>query len=114
MEMSFPHKSIRGQDLQEAKLDADQRNAHEALLAFIIARQATSPTAKLFVSHQGDTKAIDVGMGKRSMEDRMHFFAGKSSHLDRRVKGDSMFLRGTVRPRSRQRLIMNALFTLAI
>ena len=98
MEMNFPHKLIRGQEPQAATLDADQRSAHEALLASVVARQAISPTARLFVSQQRGEKAFRIGVGKRSMEDRMHFFAGKSARLDRKIRGDSIFPRGSFHP----------------
>ncbi len=98
MEMNFPHKSIRGEELQATTLDADQRSAYDALLASVIARQALSRTARLFVAQQGDEKTSGSGRENQSIYDRMNFFAGQSRHVDQPVSGAANAPQGSFHP----------------
>lgn len=94
MEMNFPHKDLEWTAADEANDVSTQFADHRAFFAGVIARQASSQSAKDFVAAQQAPRAVQTS----SFEDRMAFFAGRTSPEETSPKKVILFRTGCFRP----------------
>ncbi|MEP3226860.1 MAG: hypothetical protein ABJO01_12860 [Parasphingorhabdus sp.] len=95
MEMNFPHKSV-AETSAESNAKAD--NAHEALIAHAVARQAQSPSARAFLARQTGKAANKAVVARGLMEDRIKYFAGELPSRSAFAKRARIFDKGHFRP----------------
>lgn len=98
MEMNFDHKGLE-QTALKRKDDAPAPFAdHHALLARVIARQASSQSARTFVAAKQGLPGDFAGKRASFLNDRMAFFAGRTRSDTSGDKTAMLFRTGCFRP----------------
>jgi hypothetical protein len=98
MEMNFPHKELDQVASEDSAIVVDQSVDHQALLAYAIARQASSQSARYYYAASKGLPSSRATTRGSFMDDRMAFFAGRV-RLDISERGKTkLFNTGCFRP----------------
>ncbi|WP_373491805.1 hypothetical protein [Parasphingorhabdus sp.] len=101
--MNFPHEMLARTAIDEGADGPAGMADHQTLLARVIARQASTPSAQDYVAASLGVRPIKVTERASFLDERMAFFAGRFRPELPGHRGPKLFRTGCFRPDLAQR-----------
>lgn len=105
MDMNFPHEMLDRAAIDEGADGPAAMADHRTLLARVIARQASTPSAQDYVAASLGVRTIKMAERSSFLDERMAFFAGRFRPELTGHDGPKFFRTGCFRPDLAQRKI---------